>query len=330
MKSKRGLTKKDIIILLIFGALLIINIICYFGRNPNGTVGGIIEQTILLVLSFVTLVDIASYANWNILVPDFFEFTKEIKHKKEVQNYIGMYINEDINFFHDYSQERIGYILSQLGININQLDKIREELVRMRCIPLGSLDDASEKLRSLVKCDYPILIDQNKMDSAKLCYNKVRYYINTMDIMFIPDYASELSAILSFLISEKADLSKVDKLIIPSDSNFLLGVEVGKKLGKSVVKMRYSHGKIETEKCWDGNLDLHDKVIIVHDVLVSGDQIIDVYNKLPQTCYIMGCYCLISRKEWNGKERLKDKDIPCYEVLEIDDDDIDEIRKQMK
>lgn len=328
MSTRYKITKKDIILLLIFGVLVVINICSYIYKNGFEYVGGMIEQTLLIMLSFVTLVDIASYVNWNILVPDFFAYIKEKKHIKDVQVCIEAYIKEDINFLQDYRQERISFIISQLGISKDQLDKIRLELIKMRCIPLKHLDDAKEKMKCLFISDYPILIDQDKIDSSKICYNKVKFYINIMDIMFIPDYASELSSILAFLIAEKVELSTIDKLIIPHDSNFLLGVEVGKKLGKSVVKMRSRKGKIETEKIWDGNLHLTDKVIIIHDVLVSGEQIIDTINKLPDSCAIKGFFCLITRKEWDGKRKLMEKGLSCYEVIEIDDDDIRELRKE--
>lgn len=330
MNTRYKLSLKDIIISIVLLFFIILNIISYFGQNGCGNIEGIIEQTLLIMLAFVTLVDIASYFNLSIFVPDFFEIAKEMKYKKEVQICIGTYLKEDVNFLQDYSQERIGFIMSQLGINKNQLDKISLELIRMRCIPLKNLDDAKKKIKSLVLSDYPIIINQEEIDSAKICYKKVKYYINTMDIMFMPDYASELSSLLAFLIAEKADVAEIDKLIIPEDSNFLLGVEVGKKLGKSVVKIRHKKGKIVTEKCWDGNLEASDKVIIIHDVLVSGDQIIDAISKLPDTCVILGFFCLITRTEWDGKKKLMKKGISCYEVLEMDDRYIHKLRKKSK
>lgn len=326
MGTTHKMTIKDIVFLIIFIVVIIVIAGDYIWRNGLNSMGGLVEQILLIMLSFVTLVDVSSYMNWNILVPDFFEAAKEKKHAKDVQICIEEYIKKDVNFLQDYSEERIDFILSQLGINKNQFDRIKLELIRMRCIPLKNMEDAKEKIRNLLICNYPIIINQDEMDSAKICYNRVKYYINIMDVMFIPDYASELSSILSFLITEKIDLSTIDKLVIPHDSNFLLGVEVGKRLGKSVVKMRYKKGKIETKKCWDGNLDSTDRVIIIHDVLVSGEQIIDTVNKLPVSCNVVGFFCLITRKEWNGKQKIKERNIPCYEVLEIDDEDIYKLR----
>lgn len=332
MISKYKMTKKDILYFLVFFLAVGITIAYDIFANGFSGIGRLIEQTIFLMLSFVTLADVASCFNWVILVPDILEYAKEKKHKKELQDYMEEYFRQDVNFLNDYSEERISFLMSQLGVNKTQLDKIRLELIKMRCMPLKTLDDAKRKMERLVKSDYPIVIDHNSMDGSKICYKKVRYYVNTVDMMFMPDYARELSSILAFLITEKADLSGIDKLVIPYDSNFLLGIEVGKKLGKSVVKMRRSRGKIETEKLWDGSLAPDDRVIIVHDVLVSGDQVVHAMNTLPSTCSVEGFFCLITRTEWSGKEvvqeKLGEKRDACYEVIEINDDKISELRKK--
>lgn len=330
MKTRYKVTKKDIVITIIFLLIVVMSIIGYICQHGYKNWGGVIEQTLLIMLSFVSLVDIASYANWSICVPDFFEFAKEKKHEQDVKTYMEVYIKEDANFLQDYNQERISFVMSQLGITRDQFDKIRLELIKMRCMPLKNLDDAREKLERLVTSDAPVIIDQKAIHASDVCYTKVDYYINIIDIMFMPDYASEISSILAFLIKEKTDdLSKIDKLVIPYDSNFLLGVEVGKKLGKSIVKMRHKKGRIEIHKIWDGDLGLTDRVIIIHDVLVSGDQIIDTINKIPDSCAIVGFFCLIARKEWGGKKRVMNKGIPCYEVMEINDDIIRRFREKV-
>lgn len=326
MNSKYKMTCKDIFHVVVFGGLVILNMIQHIKQNEFVSAGMIIEQTILIILSYVGLVDISSHIGWSIFVPDFFVVSQDQKRKEEVHSCLNEYFKNDINYIQDYDQERMNYLISQLGISVSQLDKICLDLIRMRCMPLKSLNDAKKKINFLVTGDYPIVINQEKIDSSKVCYNKVKYYINITDIMFSQDYAREISSILAFLITEKLDLKTIDKIIIPHDSNFLLGVEVGKCLGKSVVKMRAKKGKIEAEKCWEGNLSPSDKVIIVHDVLVTADQIIETLNRLPSTCSVSELYCLIVRKEWGGIETLEQKNITVHRIIDLDDNDIRSIR----
>lgn len=325
MDKKYKVTAKDIILIILFIGLVVLNIIQHIISGLN-SVGTMIEQTILIMLSFVGLVQISLNIGWDIFVPNFYKFTLMQKNRYEIQKYLEAYFKEDVNFLHNYAKDRIRFLTTQLGVNEEQLDKIRLDLIKMRCVPLGNLENAEEKIKYIVRSNYPVIINQNEIDSSKLSYNKVQYFINFTDMMFLEDYAREFSSILAFLISEKCNLLEIDKLVIPYDSNFLLGVEVGKRLGKPVVKMRSEKGKIEAEKCWEGNLDTNDKVIIIHDVLVTGNQIIKTLNRLPETCQVRELYCLIARKEWKGIEQLKQKNISVHRIMDLDDNDIRIIR----
>ena len=326
--SKYRITVKDVLIVLLFVGIVIANIISTVLINGYTGVGDLIEQTVLIVLSFVGLIEIASYCNWHIIVPDFFIFYRKKERRDEIETYMMEYFRDDIKFLQDYNEERIRFILSQIGISISQLDEIRLCIIKMRCMPLKTFDDAKRKIEYYVKNDYPMVITQKNIDVAKLCYHDVNYYINFTDPMFLPEYAQEIASLLSFLIKEKADLNRVDRLIVPYDSNFLLGVEVSKRLGKPMAKMRFERGKIITAQPWEGQLNLTDRVIIIHDVLVKADQIIHTLEQLPRTCEVLGIYCLITRKEWKGVERLKQKGLTVEQIVCLNDNDISTIREE--
>lgn len=324
--SKYKWTIKDGVIVVFFVVLAVANISSNIVLNGYGGIGPLIEQTLVLMLSFIGFIEIASFCHWSIFVPDFWACQRKKERQNEIEAYMAEYFREDIKFVQDYNDERIRFILSQMDIATSQLDRIRLDLIRMRCMPLKSLDDARKKIEYYVRNEYPMVISQKETDSTKLCYKEVDYYINFTDPMFMPEYAQEIAALLSFLIQEKADLNEVDRLVIPYDSNFLLGVEVGKRLGKPIVKMRLDKGKIIEAQPWEGQLNFTDKVIIVHDVLVKADQIIHTLSKLPNPRNVLGVYCLISRKEWNGKEKLKQRDVSVEEISCLDDHDIHIIR----
>lgn len=323
-------TKKDIIFVTVYFVFIVADIILYIIANHQISIGyivsGIIERIILITLSFVGLIGIGHSSGWSILVPDFFEANLHKKRKEEIREFIKAFFENDINFLNDYSEERIQFIMTQLGITGKQLDKLRLELINMRCIPIKNIENAKEKIESIIKCDYPIVINQDNIDSSKLCYDKVKYFINFNDLTFLPVYAKELAQILSFLIKEKCILADIDKIVIPHDSNFLLGIEVGKRIGKPVIKIRFANGRIETEKRWDGALNPSDKVIIIHDVLVTSEQIDHTLRTLPSTCEVLALFCLIARTEWNGLEKLKENNITVHRVVDLNDKIISEIR----
>ena len=172
-----------------------------------------------------------------------------------------------------------------------------------------------------------ILIDQSKDDNEKYTYGKVQYYVNFNDLMYSKSFAEEISHVLTFFIREKEkEIKKITKVIIPYDGNFILGFEVGQNLGKSLIKIRPKDGKIEKDKPWEGTLDFSDQVIIIHDVLVTGDQILEAINKIRKKCKkIIGIYCLIRRKDFpQNLEKLKGFKVES--ILEVNDDDIKTIR----
>lgn len=329
-KKKYIPTKKDIILVAIYLLFIIVDIIIYIVINSSVAmgyiIGGIIERIVLITLSFVGLIGVGNSSGWSILVPDFFEENLLKKRKEELHEFMDAYFKNDINFLNDYSEERIQFILTQLGITSAQLDKLRLELINMRCIPIRNMKDAEEKIKHIIRCNYPFVINQDNIDNSKLCYNKVKYFINFNDLAFDGTYALELAQIISMQISTYTDIEQIDRIIVPYDSNFLLGVEVGKIISKPIVIMRPKKGRIETAKCWDGEIKPKDRVIIIHDVLVTADQITNTLNMFPKTCEVLALYCLITRKEWDGLKIIEEKNISVHRIIDLNDNDIANIR----
>lgn len=177
------------------------------------------------------------------------------------------YFRKEYIFLQDSSEDKTSYIMTQLGITSSQFQELRVELTKMRCLPLKDLEDAKGKMKQLIKCK-PFVADLERIDAAKRTYTCVNYYLNFNDTVYFTDICRELVAIMQILILNKASISSFDKIVIPYDSNLVLGMELGKQLGKPVVHMRKKEGRIEREKCWDGDLKPTDKVIIVGPVKI--------------------------------------------------------------
>lgn len=339
--QNKKLTKKDIIILCVFATLAIIHIVYELSHNELTSVNSLIEDVILLLLSFVGLIEIFQYVKWDIVVPDFILSKNKQKEEEELSRYtqkavehlgdaiinksLDMYFNKEVNFLKDYSDEKVEFIMSQLGINSYQLESICLELVKMRCLPLKDLEDAKDKVFQFIKCGKPMVIDLKSIDPAKRTYKDVNYYLNFNDAMYIDDSCREFAQIMNLLICEKIGLDKFDRLVIPYDSNIILGVEVGKLLGKPVVKMRYDKGRVEVNSKWDGIFKPKEKLLIIHDVLVSGAQITHTINNIPTSCTIIGLCCIVSREEGTGKKILQENNIPLQQVVILSDNDIKKI-----
>ena len=123
----------------------------------------------------------------------------------------------------------------------------------------------------------------------------------------------------------------------PTHGNFLLGFDVNAHLGKHYIKLipkikvrgnNFYEGIIPNINCNDGI-----NVVLVHDILVSGDQIresIDQIRTVFGKCNIC-VFSLIYRNFSNaliGLERNYD-DVKFYNMIEYSEDDIAEKKKQL-
>ena len=152
------ITIKDIILITFFTILVVTQIITYIRVNGYSDASELIKQIIIVMLAIVGVFDTAAYKHFNFLVPDFLIYFQEKKRKDEIALYMEEYFKHDIKFIRDYNEEHIKFILSQMQITTSQLDKIRMDLIKMRCLPLKTLGDAERKIEYYVKSDYPLVI----------------------------------------------------------------------------------------------------------------------------------------------------------------------------
>lgn len=241
------------------------------------------------------------------------------------------YFQREAAFISNYNKERINYIISKLGISMEQYNQLQVELIRMRCENINNIEDARNRLKRIIKSDSSIIINQSSIPQEARCYDKVVYFLNFSDIAFIGKNAAYLAYCLMYLVTDNCrSLDWFDKIVIPHDSNFILGVEVGKRLTKPIVKMRVGDGRIDKNQHWDGNLDPQDRIIIVHDVLVTGNQIKHVLEHIPETCQVQGLFCLVARTECGALDILKNENIEVYSLIELSDNDIDKLSKEVQ
>ena len=315
----------------------------------------VLEQTILLFGAFIGVLSIFQSKGWDNLVPSFMLKKQEEKQKKLIQEAVeelelpecisktsaqsaresvDQFYKNELGYIRANADVRTTYILSLLGITAEKYEYLQQEIIKMRGMPLVNLDDARNKLRKYLALGEPYIYDVKKMQipQADLKYNEYRYFINFNTIMFLPEMQREFSAIMKKLICDNIKPSEFDKIIVPYDSNLVLGYVVGSALSKPVVHMRPAEGRIDRVKPWDGELNDGDKAIIVHDVLVSATQINHVYDHVLQTVEIKGVFCLVTRTDQSakGKEILAENKRRLYQVLETDDNAITVLRHQKK
>lgn len=247
------------------------------------------------------------------------------------------YFENEINYIKNYTNERINHVLSQLKLKDSQFNELRLELIKMRSMPLKDLQDAEEKIKEFIRSGHKpfnnfsnnsAVVNLKKINSAKRTYNNVDYFLNFHDAMYSDDNFADFIRVMNLLICEKIGADNFDTIAIPFDSNVILGVEVAKLFGKPVVKMRKDKGKLEIDHLWDGEFGNGNRVLIVHDVLVSGEQIIHVKNHIPSRFEVVALCCLAARTDDKGLETLEKENIRVERVIDLSDAEIERLMKK--
>jgi hypothetical protein len=136
--------------------------------------------------------------------------------------------------------------------------------------------------------------------------------------------------------------SKITHIIIPYNSNILLGFGVAKELKVKAVKILKTIPTYHLNKRYEG-IVTHDDynpehMIIVHDVLYTGNQIIESCNILCEELNIQkrnqfefSFFALCARKNENkeqyGVHILKERGFDVHTIFEFDDQYINDVRK---
>ncbi len=283
-----------------------------------------IGSVTIILFGVIGIFEFAYDNGLNLIVPNSFINYKEDRAKKQMECYIEKYFKEELHIIKQYNNERVSFFLAQLGLSQHDFELIKEEIVSIKMMPLNNLQQAQEKMIKILKSGN-IIFDQTESESKRLVYKKVRYFINFTDIMYVKDYSDELEDCLIMLLREilNMELNRINNIIIPSSSNRMLGFGIGQKLGKAIINVtKDSH--IFEDQYWEGHFDSSKQNygVVIHDVLVTGEQIVNSIKKIEKECVVNYVFCLIERTDHKGKKILEENGYKVYSLLQLSDSEL--------
>lgn len=323
---------KDVIIYSTIIMLLVFIAYQYFKDAERDKLLDLVTQYIgtivTILLGVIGVIEFAFDNGLTFLVPNSFENYKENKLQEQTKYYLNDFFCREAEYFSQYSNSRITFLLNQLGLNRNEFDRLKMDILDIKLLPLHNLSDAQDKLKRIIKTGN-IILTQDGKDSDELVYKEVKYFINFTDVMFVDDYFAQITDCLVYLIKEKTKQNniKYNRVLISHSGNFLLGIGVSKKLNIALIKITEKPLILNT-KSWIGNFSNNnlEQSIIVHDVLVSGRQIKESINKVDKNTEITAIFCLVNRLDYHGKQELEDEfNIPIYSLVDLRDEDIEKL-----
>ena len=264
--------------------------------------------------------DFCYHNGMSFLTPPSFLRIKESNYEKQAKEMMKLYYEKDIDFIHAYEEERVNHILQALGIEEKQFKHIRYELIKARAGKADTEEELRKRAQGMLYLD-EFIVDQTKYEYCERTYKDVNYFLNLYTALYDTRLCADVGYIMAnyIVLDLKDDIDDIDYIIIPEESNLLLGLEVGKILHKPIIAIRHNE-RIQKNEFWDGNYDRTkvNEVIIVHDVLVTGRHIYESMEKLPKKSYIVrGLYCLFEYKHENYHPRkaLNDHNIQNIKCL---------------
>ena len=326
---------KDFIIYFGIIAILILVALIYFDEVSSDNILELVTQyvgsVVTILLGVIGIIEFSYDNGLTILTPHSFINYKEKKLQEQTKRYLNEFFHYEAEYFSQHSNSRITYLLNQLGLNRNEFDQLKMEILSIKLLPMHNLEDARDKLYRVIKTGN-IILSQDGMNSDELVYKQVKYFINFTDVMFIDDYYNQITDCLVYLIKEITREKKIkfNRVIISHSGNFLLGMGVSQKTNARLIKVT-ERPLILHSKCWIGDFSANEKdnSILVHDVLVSGKQLKESINRVNKNTHISGIFCLINRLDSKSLEEFQQElGIPVYYLLSLDDKDIERIEHE--
>ncbi|MCB2182987.1 MAG: hypothetical protein KQH63_13215 [Desulfobulbaceae bacterium] len=269
---------------------------------------------IIAVLSILNFLD-----SQGIKVPKYskFKFNSE---KDRIKNYLQEIYDNEYEFLKENEAWRIDLLLKQLNLHPSQKRLVEKELRKLSRSPIDTKEERENALRSYCK-NKLICINTNGKDN--LTYKEVKYFLNFFDIMSHGLWRSNISQLMANHIKDELKkLLDINKfcIVVPRRGNFLFGYEVSKALNVPVVFMR-NEGRIQENKPWDGSFNRFDNVVIIHDVTVTGKQIVeDLYNLTGKN--VIGLFTLVLRTDKNAFVELSSHNVKVFPVLKFDEESL--------
>lgn len=304
-------------------------------------VSDILNAVLLLILTVISILELLDMYGIQIKKVKFFERKRE-RERKQIEKAVDEYIRGNKNLFVSNSKEYINYILTSIGIKNGQPDKIFSMINELKKVNevIRTDENMNEAIRDLLK-DPRVLIDLSKSNpERKVIYPGLKYYINLTDTMHIKGIRGNVLHILHYYIEnvlaeQNLAIRDIDSLVIPTESNTILGIELANLLDIEPVIMHNKRRRIYDDQYWDGTLQPGSKVLIIHDVIFSGDNIVECIERLPKTCAIVGVVALINRTDKDkklgnkiGKALIEATGVKVYSAMHLDDKILSDLHQE--
>ncbi|HEX8232300.1 MAG TPA: hypothetical protein VF559_03005 [Caulobacteraceae bacterium] len=250
---------------------------------------------------------------------------QEARELAKVRTYVDTVFRQEHAFVANHEKQLVNLNLSQLGLSHDQLPQLRAEITRMAQIPTDSPEKRADAVRRL-SASTPVLLDTRGIDRP--LYREVRWYINFADAMFDPTIGPLLATLMANHIRDNLAPDALARAVIvaPRNGNLLFAAMTAEKLRRPIIFLR-EQPRIREDQVWDGVLPTDGHLVLVHDVAVSGRQLVEAQRLLAargHRCHEL--FCLVDRTPAVAKDEIAAEGLDFRPITAVSDEDIERLR----
>lgn len=266
------------------------------------------------------------------LVPPIYRYAKDTLLLKQAEKMMSLYYTKDIEFIKTYEDTRITKILNTLQLTDKQFHHIRYEILKARADKPTNIKKIKSMTEKLI-LNKEFIIDLTKAVVSNRVYSDVDYYIDLYTALLDDSVCEDIGDIMyNFLYCKlKKQIHQIDCIVVPYGSNLRLALAVAKKLDVRLISV-LKDARMLNDQPWDGEFPTKKdgqkiNIVILHDVLVSGERIYKSLEKLPEgSCELLGLFSLVYYKTNNEPYSVLDahgisKD-KIHNIIEVSDSDM--------
>lgn len=344
--DKKRHSMKDYVITALILACLGVIAYSRFGNLPvdqwTGEMIGFVGDIAIYFLGIVGTFEFC-YDNGALpFIPDWFIAHKEESARKQTKEYLQEFFDKESEFLEAHEEDRLADVLSMMGLSAQGYQSAKAKVLEARLAPIHNVETARQKMLDLIF--YSDVVYDLRSDASYVKMGGLSYYFKFHDLMHDRNQSDAVAQAMATFISltceqEGINLADIDVIMVPHSSNFLLGLKVSKLLSKRFIKMipekhrigKFSYEGVIPTKHSKKTVD----VLILHDVLLSGQQIFESADALIESvpnCTIHGLFSAVYRNVRDGKGVLEHgHNIRCYSLLDLTEEEIErELKKRGK
>jgi hypothetical protein len=303
----------------------------------SGTVNtlSIISSLMLPAVAYIGFLEILYLIGVTPILPEFYLESKKNSCVNLEINEIASKTLNDFSSTLKMSNDEFKLILSIKKTQYESAIRIKSDVDSLKCKLESSVKD-------FLRSD---LVLTSSVELISTSMPNMNYYINFIDIFYNERFANEIIKTMVDFITLELNMEKysqITQVVIPYNSNILLGFGVAKAMSIKAVKVVEKIPAYHLKKQFEGIISADDynpeHTIIIHDVLYTGRQVIesckilDKWLDKPEQNNNFGFsfFSLCSRKTTEQKDygvkNLKDAGFDVHTLFEFDDKYIEKIR----